>query len=257
MDDVIGSRDKGWRKINHRHDDGRNCIEGPDGVWRHWDFEGKMLAPGEPTPELECGREHPSREERVWDGPQPFSDGDYGEPDNARSTTEIRHVDCLACRKAYEEGRGEFGMPTIGGELRVGPDVIFQMPDKSEPDPGDGKIDMPDFKMTVTEDGISVDYGDNGYATNAQTDDARYILAKVLPGLLSKFLNKNSKYALAQSGHDLGLKGIVPDINRKTSVLINRLWHGGGMVGEGTEEVIDDLIGHLLLMRAKLRTLDE
>jgi hypothetical protein len=113
---------------------------------------------------------------------------------------------------------------------------------------------MPDFKMFVTQHGIAVDYGESGYDTDAVTEDAAYILCKVMPGLLSRFLTKNAKYALAQD-IDLGVKGIVPDVNRKASVIINRLWHGNGMVDEDTEEVIDDLIGHLLLMRAKMRTM--
>jgi hypothetical protein len=54
--------------------------------------------------------------------------------------------------------------------------------------------------------------------------------------------------------HDLGPKGIMPDINRKTGVLIGRLWYGNpeSEVGEPTDEIIDDLIGHLLLLKAKL-----
>lgn len=85
------------------------------------------------------------------------------------------------------------------------------------------------------------------------TDDAVYIVNEVLPALLDRFLKKNTKYARAQV-HDLGIKGIVPDINRKSSVIIDRIWHGAGVIDEDTEEVIDDLIGHLLLMRAKMRS---
>lgn len=93
-----------------------------------------------------------------------------------------------------------------------------------------------------------------GMIVQATTDDARYILTVAIPEMLERFLEKNTKYARAQV-HDLGVKGIVPDVNRKTSVIIDRLWHGAHVVGEGTEEVIDDLIGHLLLMRAKMRSM--
>ncbi len=230
-DSMIGVRDRGWRKINHRHEDGRNCIEGPDGVWRHWDYEGRVLAPGEPTPELECGRVHPSREEREWH-PVEGSEG--------------RDVEAAV---VAPDDRGEFGMPTIGGELRIGPVIIG--PGKMMWWMEEGKS-MTQFKMTVTENGILIDYGENGENVDAATDDARYILANVLPRLLSEFLKNNAKYARAQD-RDLGLKGIVPDVNRKASVIIDRLWYESPTVGEGTDKVIDDLIGHLLLMRAKMR----
>lgn len=141
------------------------------------------------------------------------------------------------------EGRGDFGMPIMGSAWRI---TGGEVPNDST------SIDMPLFKMIVEQQGIKVDYGENGYMEEATTDDAEYILTKVLPGLLSKFLRNNTKYARAQD-RDLGMKGIVPDINRKTSVLVSRLWDGADVVGEDTDEIIDDLIGHLLLMRAKMR----
>lgn len=75
-----------------------------------------------------------------------------------------------------------------------------------------------------------------------------------LPAILNRFFRKNTGYARAQTGHDLGAKGIMPDINRKTSALLGRIWYGDQTTAlqEDTLEVIDDLIGHLLLLRDKL-----
>lgn len=112
---------------------------------------------------------------------------------------------------------------------------------------------FPATKTTVTKDGITIDYGENGEDVDAHTDDARYILGTVMPHLLKLFLEKNRKYASVEKGYDLGASGIIPDINRKVGILVDRLWHGNAEIGESTDEVIDDLIGHLLLMKAKRR----
>lgn len=82
------------------------------------------------------------------------------------------------------------------------------------------------------------------------TDEAQRILEQI-PSWLGRFLQKNRKYARAQH-HDLGDKGIMPDINRKVSVLMDRIWYEAEEVDEGTVEVIDDLLGHLMLLRDKL-----
>lgn len=86
------------------------------------------------------------------------------------------------------------------------------------------------------------------------TDDASWIICE-LPKIIRIFLEKNRKYAEVERGYNLGDKGIIPDINRKVGILVARLWHGADEVGESTDEVIDDLIGHLLLMKAKRRSL--
>lgn len=123
---------------------------------------------------------------------------------------------------------------------------------------GVGKVlDCPDDQslqeevMTVYRDAIV----DRGVRVDAVTDEARYIL-DILPYILTKFLRKNAQYARAQTGHDLGLMGVIPDINRKSAALISAVWDGGtDWSGEDTDsarEIAEDLIGHLLLMLAKM-----
>lgn len=85
------------------------------------------------------------------------------------------------------------------------------------------------------------------------TRDAWWIVTEAMPALLSKFLEKNRKYAEVEEGYALGDKGIIPDLNRKLGILVDRIWLNNPSVGEDTDEVIDDMIGHLLLLKAKRR----
>jgi hypothetical protein len=67
------------------------------------------------------------------------------------------------------------------------------------------------------------------------------------------FIKKNRKYRKVTN--NLGARGVYPDINRKTGILEARVWDGDGEPDDGAEstvEVIDDLIGHLLIMRDML-----
>lgn len=174
-----------------------------------------------------------------------------------------------------ESERGEFGMPMIGSPfidpMKEKDAGAFDVPLEYDAPDFDGESDlaswerlagrvpnMPNYMLRVTEDGIMVDYGEQGYNVDAVTPEAKYILAKVLPTMLKDFLESNAKYARAQTGHDLGLKGVIPDINRKFGVLVSRIWFGEQDAGrDPTDEIIDDLIGHLLLMRGKMGVSDE
>jgi hypothetical protein len=156
--------------------------------------------------------------------------------------------------------RGGLGMPTIGGGIGT----MLDPYDTDDKGPGEnvrqihgGDITKPvDMRVTLTADGMEVAFDDGkGYAVPAVTDDARYIMS-ILPDLLKTFLIKNAQYRDAQQ-HDLGIKGIIPDINRKSSAIITRVWHANnerdGEIQDSTQELAGDLIGHLLLMLAKMR----
>ncbi len=205
--------------VRSEHEDGRVCILGPDGIWRHWDNEGVHPGPRDAV-DWECRRDHPMAENQRL---IPATPGAVAEDD-----------------------RGEFGMPTIGG-------VAFS-PYADQVIAAMSSLPTGSTVVKINVEGMTVEYPDGkGNVTIAETDDARYILTEVLPALLERFLMKNAKYRLAQV-HDLGVKGVIPDINRKSSVIIDRIWNGQEQIDEDTEEVIDDLIGHLLLIRAKMRT---
>lgn len=154
-------------------------------------------------------------------------------------TTELCPMDhYMSMEIEADDDRGDFGMPGIG---RMFPPIT------KHPVPPDREGY---YTMKVDATGIALDYGDEGQDIDFATDEARRI-ARTIPTWLARFLQKNRKYARAQK-IDLGARGIMPDINRKTSVLVDRIWYGAEEVDEGTVEVIDDLIGHLLLLRDKV-----
>lgn len=93
----------------------------------------------------------------------------------------------------------------------------------------------------------------DGKGIGPATEDAQYVL-KVLPDIMAQFLTKNVKYAEVEKGYELGAAGVIPDLNRKLGILVARLWKEAPTSGEETDEVIGDMIGHLLLMLAKMRS---
>lgn len=144
--------------------------------------------------------------------------------------------------------RGEFGMPGLGKAAR---DVIGEVQAAEYPDKP--KVTLWP-KLQVRGNDLHVDYGEQGYTVPIATEEAMYAM-EVLPDIITKFLERNSKYSEVQKGYDLGPEGIIPDLNRKLGILVGRLWHKRPEHGnqEPTTEVIGDMIGHLLLMLAKLK----
>jgi hypothetical protein len=93
-----------------------------------------------------------------------------------------------------------------------------------------------------TNSGVEVRYPIDAIAT----EQARVIMENLVPQWAEEFLEKNRKYKAVDNS--LGAKGVFPDIYRKVGILKSRMWDGEQSVGEGTTEVIRDLIGHLFLM---------
>jgi hypothetical protein len=81
---------------------------------------------------------------------------------------------------------------------------------------------------------------------------AHFIFTYLVPLWANQFAEGNRKYA--DVDQSLGSKGVFPDINRKVGILKSRIWEGKEVVGEPTEEVIFDLIGHLFLLAFLERT---
>jgi hypothetical protein len=78
------------------------------------------------------------------------------------------------------------------------------------------------------------------------SEELKEIITGILPVWARVFAGKNRKYE-ALAHNDLGAKGKFVDIYRKVMVLKSRLWDGRETVGESTEEVMLDMIGHLFL----------
>jgi len=147
--------------------------------------------------------------------------------------------------------RGNFGMPTVGSVMKealVEEDIM-----RGGDFPPRGDVMRGHYRVVITDLTVKVEYGDKAQVVEAASEDARYILSNVLPMVLTEFLEKNAKYAAVEDGYDLGAKGIIPDLNRKLGILKARLWDDAEEVGESTDEVARDMIGHLLLFLAKRR----
>jgi hypothetical protein len=227
---------------------GRRCMFMPSlNKWMHWDHE-----PPEPGPRerrnYECELPHPEDLQRP--GPLPSERGEFGSPGVGMKGIARQYVDdpnMIAHPPLVDPDQQhiKFDIPMAPGKV-----LAVECPD----DQALQELTMWVFRNAVITPGGR---GMTGIRTDAVTEDAQFILSVVLPQLLEKFLRKNAQYARAQTGHDLGLKGIIPDINRKTAALISNVWDGGtNEADEWTDGVVDiteDLIGHLLLLLAKTR----
>lgn len=214
-----------WAVQTYHHENGRKCIMGPDGIWRHWDADHKHVGPRDEV-DWQCRLDHYFRDTvttkvEVKDDPAPIGYDEDGHP--------IR---------AQIGDRGDFGMPILGKTFGEGLGKVL-------------RLEQQGLRCTIDRDTLSIDNGDVGVDFDAATPEAHRVLEKI-PYILLHFLEKNAGYARAQSGHDLGIKGIIPDINRKTAALITQVWDGGHAPGDSTEELVGDLIGHLLLLLAKI-----
>jgi hypothetical protein len=124
------------------------------------------------------------------------------------------------------------------------------------------KPQVPIMTMAMYNDRVDIDFAGEpeGHGVLFASDEAKRIMITHLERWVVLFLAKNRKYAEVQKGYDLGAAGIIPDINRKLGILYDRLWKGremptderGRILGEPTDEVIMDTIGHLFLLMDKI-----
>ena len=84
---------------------------------------------------------------------------------------------------------------------------------------------------------------------NIPNDQAKRIIQEVLPGVLELYLSKSRDYG-GNVGDMIGLgaKATFVDIWRKVGKLKRALWDGQKMIGEQTEEILADLVGHVLII---------
>lgn len=134
----------------------------------------------------------------------------------------------------------EAGMPTFPGAL---PGMYT-----SPPFPKSNQIVSP--KGDTNKINVSVANGPADTLTititNAPTLQSVRILTSVLPKVLRLFLSKNRDYGDDPEGN-LGPKAQFIDMYRKMKKLKRSLWEGQDLIGEQSDEIIADLIGHSLL----------
>lgn len=207
------------RQINYRHEDGRNCIIGPDGVWRHYDHPVPEPGPGQVV-DYKCLRSHPGEQDRMVDM-------------SSEPPAPLLDAMTQAAREFAE--RGDFGMPGVG----IG--RIFQ---------------VPKCETNIREDGVWYDYGEQGNHVPAQTNQAKRILGTHLPDVIAHFCERNAEYG--EEAHVLGTKGQFADINRKVIKLKRYLWDGVPVPpnAEDIPTIAGELIGHLLILIDELENDD-
>lgn len=88
----------------------------------------------------------------------------------------------------------------------------------------------------------------------AQSDRHRQlrwnIITERLPNAVWRFLNKNEDYGTGSD--EFGLAAQVHDLSRKYKKVFEAVINGKELTGEPLEEVIEDMIGHALLMLEQL-----
>ncbi|QHB37485.1 hypothetical protein SEA_AIKOY__81 [Mycobacterium phage Aikoy] len=84
---------------------------------------------------------------------------------------------------------------------------------------------------------------------NIPTEQATVIVRDILPDILNRFLAKNRDYGEPSPGNDLGPKAEFVRLWNKVLKLRRALWEDEALEFEQVDEIIDDLVGHLLLAR--------
>lgn len=191
------------------HMDGRVCqYSSMTGEWYHWEHEG-----GEPGPkerrQYSCGRQHP------------------GDSSQMRET---KPCSCLHPREGFDpdcpqhgEGRGEFGMPTIGGGLYITDDAVSSVNEMK---------------------GMEYPVGPKQERVCNIIDEAQTLYKRKAAGY------RGVEGDLADH---LGVKAQFVDINRKFWRIKAMIWdevvpmYPDAGAGEDVEEILMDFIGHAAL----------
>lgn len=254
--------------LNYQHDDGRHCIIGPDGIWRHWDHPVPEPGPREVV-DYKCLRSHPEPAEMMVDlssdPPSPLR--------SAHGTATWGDGSAKLDEDMDEESkdRGDFGMPGLGVYMRdvdTSPFSRLALGRGGPMDPvshrrvldgiadsigmkvdGDRLVNKYDWpKTTINVEGVWYDYGEQGNRIEPATQQARRILGKHLPEVMEHFLQRNAEYG--EEAHVLGVKGQFADINRKVIKLKRYLWDDVEVMpgAENIETIAGELIGHLLIL---------
>lgn len=90
--------------------------------------------------------------------------------------------------------------------------------------------------------------------TSEQTPRQRQLRSTIvnicLPIAVHRFLMKNEDYK--DDNDEFGAKGEVMQLSKKVKKIKRAIWDEEKLTGEPLDEVIDDMIGHLLLLREQL-----
>jgi hypothetical protein len=100
---------------------------------------------------------------------------------------------------------------------------------------------------------ITLHRGGSHYHVQVENNDSeqlKRIVTVVLPEVIEKFAMKNAEYGDMGEGRSLGPRGEFVEINRKVGKIQTAIWdgHPEQLTSEKAEEVVQDIIGHCLMM---------
>lgn len=84
---------------------------------------------------------------------------------------------------------------------------------------------------------------------NIPNDQAMRIVQDILPKALELYLKKSKDYGgNVMDRFGLGQRAAIPDMARKFGKLIDSIWHGKKLQFEQEDEILQDLLGHILII---------
>jgi len=187
------------------------------------------------------------------------------EEDQEREAAALRHLKeqgLVYGEPTYEERRAEAVMATEGPEdIENLPPEDVDWKEYDEPTkvthhgekPGSGivvkhgmtvryeTLPASHLKKVIDIDPVQVNYE----IDPVLSEQMHRILTERLPKVLVLFMMKNADYEF--SGDHLGSKGQYAELWRKVGKLKKSMWDGHALLGEQSDEILADLIGHCLL----------
>jgi hypothetical protein len=218
----------------YNHDNGRQCLLGSDGTWRHWEEQGTPLY----TPDVVCRMDHLIADIQMG---SVITDADraalIGRPviRNIHDRGDFCHTDGRECR--YKDGDWWFD---VNPEL---PHSAVDICDRDHPSNDRGGFGMPGLGSA----GAAV-VGGWSLPIAPQTELAERIVGTHLPAALEHFLRRNAEYG-DDVDFNLGSRGQYVDISRKVQKLKRLMWEGEQAKdgAESARTIVMELIGHLLM----------
>jgi hypothetical protein len=90
---------------------------------------------------------------------------------------------------------------------------------------------------------------------NIPNDQALRIVTSTLPKALELYLQKSKDYGgNVMDRFELGEKAAIPDMARKFGKLIDAVWRDKPLQFEQVDEILMDLLGHILIILDQRRT---
>lgn len=89
-------------------------------------------------------------------------------------------------------------------------------------------------------------------------EQAMRIVLDVLPKALELYLQKSKDYGgNVMDRFGLGQRAAIPDMARKFGKLIDNIWHGKPLAFEQADEILMDLLGHIMIILDQRRPMDD